>query len=80
MLETVEQADTPLYGASKKWTREVHPRRRSHASQCWRGLREGSNDAFLPHENGSQKGWNEAIHPIWVKQIWLYRGAGVGVP
>lgn len=44
------------------------------------GLREGSNDAFLPHENGPEKGWNEAIHPIWVKQIWLYRGAGVGVP
>ncbi|HAU4883299.1 TPA: hypothetical protein F3L15_04555 [Aeromonas hydrophila] len=80
MLETAEQAGTPLYGASKKWAREVHPRRRSRASQCWRGLREGSNDAFLPHENGPQKGWNEAIHPIWVKQIWLYRGAGVGVP
>ncbi|AWA08095.1 hypothetical protein C1A23_22205 [Aeromonas hydrophila subsp. hydrophila] len=80
MLETAEQAGTPLYGASKKWTREVHPRRMSRASQCWRGLREGSNDAFLPHENDSQKGWNEAIHPIWVKQIWLYRGAGVGVP
>ncbi len=80
MLETAEQAGTPLYGASKKWTREVHPRRMSRASQCWLGLREGSNDAFLPHENGSQKGWNEAIHPIWVKQIWLYRGAGVGVP
>lgn len=80
MLETAEQAGTPLYGASKKWAREVHPRRMSRASQCWRGLREGSNDAFLPHENGSKKGLNEAIHPIWVKQIWLYRGAGVGVP
>lgn len=80
MLETAEQAGTPLYGASKKWVREVHTRRMNRASQCWRGLREGSNDAFLPHENGSQKGWNEAIHPIWVKQIWLYRGAGVGVP
>ncbi len=80
MLETVEQAGTPLYGASKKWAREVHRRWASRTSQCWRGLGEGSNDAFLPHENGSQKGWNEAIHPIWVKQIWLYRGAGVGVP
>ncbi|OSP53092.1 hypothetical protein B7G55_00710 [Aeromonas hydrophila] len=80
MLETVEQAGTPLYGASKKWVREVHRRWASHASQCWRGLGEGSNDAFLPHENGPEKGWNEVIHPIWVKQIWLYRGAGVGVP
>lgn len=80
MLETVKQADTPLYGASKKWALEVHTHTTSRTSQCWRGLREGSNDAFLPHENGSKESLNEAIHPIWVKQIWLYRGADVGVP
>ena len=56
-----------------------HPQDESRKSVL-AGLREGSNDAFLPHENDSKKGWNEAIHPIWVKQIWLYRGAGVGVP
>ncbi len=80
MLETAEQAGTPLYGASKKWAREVHTRWASSTSQCWQGLREGSNDAFLLYENGSKESLSEAIHPIWVKQIWLYRGAGVGVP
>ncbi|HDZ8881024.1 hypothetical protein [Aeromonas dhakensis] len=80
MLETGDKAGTPLYGASEKSTLVFGYIHLSRQSQRWRGLRKGSNDAFLPHKNGPEKGWHEAIHPIWVKQIWLYREAGGGVP
>lgn len=47
MLETGDKAGTPLYGASEKSTAAFGDIHLSQQSQRWRGLRKGSNDAFL---------------------------------
>lgn len=47
MLETGDKTGTPLYGASEKSTLVFGHIHLSQQSQRWRGLRKGSNDAFL---------------------------------
>ncbi|KMK98448.1 hypothetical protein VL01_01050 [Aeromonas enteropelogenes] len=80
MLETGDKAGTPLYGASEKSTLVFAHIHLSRQSQRWRGVRKGSNDAFLLQQNVRESDRHDSLHPIWVKQIWLYREAGCGVP